>query len=183
MQDNDIIELYIKRDERAIDETAEKYGPYCLKIAENILYDVFEAEECVDDTYMRAWNTIPPTLPRIFSSFLGKVTRNLALDRYRASKAKKRDGVSDSLEELAELIGECNISKEIEAEELSAAISRFLTKEKPLNRRIFIRRYFFEDSLESIAREHGITLSGVKVTLHRCRKRLGEFLTREGFFL
>ena len=183
MNDQDIIELYMQRDERAIDETSEKYGAYCQKIAFNILYDVFDAEECVNDTYMRTWNAIPPTVPKIFSAFLAKITRNLALDRYSASKAKKRDGISESLDELSGMIGSCNISEEIEISELGEAISRFLSSEKPLARRIFIKKYFFEDTLEEIAREHGITIVSVKVTLHRIRKRLAEFLTKEGFFL
>ena len=183
MQDHDIIELYIKRDERAIEETAAKYGAYCRKIAFNILYDVFGAEECVNDTYLRTWNAIPPTIPRIFSSFLAKITRNLAIDKYNFSKVKKRNAISESLDELSEIMGEDSLSEELEISELSAAISRFLSAEKPLSRRIFIKRYFFEEDLQGIAREHGITLTSVKVTLHRQRARLAKFLSEEGFFL
>ena len=183
MQDNEIIELYMHRDERAISETEQKYGAYCKKIAFNILYDVFDAEECVNDAYMRTWNAIPPTVPKIFSSFLAKITRNLALDRYDSSRAKKRYAVSESLEELSEIIGEENLSDELEISELGASISRFLSAEKPLSRRIFIKRYFFEESLQSIAKEHGITVGCVKVTLLRIRTRLAKFLKMEGFFL
>ena len=183
MQDTEIIELYIQRDERAIGETSAKYGAYCRKIAFNILYDIFDAEECVNDTYMKTWNAIPPTVPNVFSSFLAKITRNLALDRYNASKAQKRDGVSESLDELSELVGGGNIADELELSELGGAISRFLAEEKPLARRIFIKRYFFESSLSDIAREHGITLASTKVILHRIRTRLADFLAKEGFFL
>ena len=183
MQDNDIIDLYMKRDERAIDETSEKYGAYCQKIAFNILYDVFDAEECVNDTYLRTWNAIPPTVPKVFSSFLAKITRNLALDRYNSTRAKKRDSLPESLDELSELVGGCSISDELEISELGAAISNFLINEKPLARRIFIKRYFFEDSISDIAREHGITVSSAKVLLHRIRLRLADFLKKEGFFL
>ncbi len=183
MQDNAIIDLYIERDERAIDETAKKYGAYCQKIAYNILYDVFDTEECVNDTYMRTWNAIPPTIPKIFSAFLAKITRNLALDRYNLSKAKKRNTLPESLDELSEIIGENNISDEIELSELGGSISRFLKDEKPLSRRIFIKRYFFEESIESIAKEHGLTASNVKVTLHRVRVHLADYLAKEGFFI
>lgn len=183
MQDNAIIELYMQRDERAIDETAKKYGAYCQKIAYNILYDVFDTEECVNDTYMRTWNAIPPTIPRILSAFLAKITRNLAIDRYNTSKAKKRGALPDSLDELSEVVGSESIAEQIEISELGAAISRFLNEEKPLARRIFIRRYFFEDGIEVIAKDHGLTVANVKVTLHRARTRLAAFLSKEGFFI
>ena len=90
LNDREIIDLYIKRDESAISETAEKYGAYCEKIAYNILMDKFDSEECVNDTYMHTWNNVPPTLPRILSAFLAKITRNIAIDRYKSKTAKKR---------------------------------------------------------------------------------------------
>ena len=183
MQDNAIIELYMQRDERALDETAKKYGAYCQRIAFNILYDVFDTEECVNDTYMRTWNAIPPTFPKIFSAFLAKITRNLAIDKYNSSKAKKRSALPDSLDELSEVVGGSNLSDEMELSEIGSVISRFLKQEKPLSRRIFIKRYFFEESIESIAKEHGVTVSNVKVTLHRTRVRLAEHLREEGFFI
>ena len=183
MLDEEIIDLYNKRDESAIDETAKKYGAYCHKIAYNILFDVFETEECVNDTYMRTWNAIPPSIPKIFSAFLAKITRNLAIDKYNSAKAKKRGNLPESLDELSEVIGENNISERLELSELGAAISRFLYGEKELSRRLFVKRYFFEEKIESIAKEHGLTSASVKVTLHRMRKRLSEFLKKEGFFL
>lgn len=183
MQDTEIIDLYLKRDERAINETAEKYGAYCEKIAYNILTDRFESEECVNDTYMRAWNSIPPTLPRILSAFLAKITRNLAIDRYNARSAKKRCGYAESLDELAECVGGRDISEEIELSELGAAINRFLINEKDLSRRIFVRRYFFEDSIKEIASAHCLSQGNVKTVLHRTRKRLADFLREEGIFI
>jgi len=183
MQDNEIIELYMQRDERAVDETAKKYGAYCQKIAYNILYDVFDTEECVNDTYMRTWNAIPPTIPKIFSAFLAKITRNLALDRYNSSKAKKRGSLPDSLDELTEVVGGNSLSDQMELSEIGASISVFLQGEKPIARRIFIKRYFFEDTVEAIAKEHGLSISNVKVTLHRIRLRLAKHLEKEGYLL
>ena len=184
MQDQAIIDLYIERNERAIEETAAKYGAYCNKIAYNILRDVFDAEECVNDTYLRVWNTVPPTVPNIFSAFLAKITRNLAIDRYNKSHSQKRDtGVTASLDELTECVGDGDLSDELETALLGKAISAFLTGEKPLTRRIFIRKYFFEDTLSEIAKSHGMSEANVKVTLHRARARLRDYLVKEGFFI
>lgn len=183
MQDQAIIALYFDRNERAIEETDAKYGPYCKKIAYNVLLDSFDAEECVNDTYIRVWNTVPPTVPNIFSAFLAKITRNLAIDRYNKAHSAKRDNVTSSLDELKECIGDGDFSQEFETATLGAAISAFLSGEKPLVRRIFIRKYFFEESVSDIARMHGMSESNVKVTLHRVRARLKDYLTREGFFI
>lgn len=108
MEDERIIDLYWERSEAAISETSKKYGPYCRTIAYNILADSFESEECENDTYIAAWNTIPPTRPRILKSFLGRLTRNIALDRYDYNKAKKRNNEFDIL--LSEL-GDCIAAK------------------------------------------------------------------------
>ena len=183
MQDHAIIALYFDRDERAIEETAAKYGPYCNKIAYNILLDTFDAEECVNDTYLRVWNTVPPTVPNIFSAFLAKITRNLAIDRYNKAHSAKRGNVTASLDELRECIGDGDFSSELETATLGSAISSFLAGEKPLIRRIFIRKYFFEDSISDIAKTHRMSEANVKVTLHRARIRLKDYLTREGFFI
>lgn len=183
IDDRDIIELYLNRDERAIDETAEKYGEYCKKIAFNILSDSFDAEECVNDTYLRTWNSIPPTMPRVLSAFLAKITRNLALDRYKKKAAQKRSGVSVSLDELAECLGGRDISDEIEAAALGEAISKFLLTESEICRRIFVRRYFFEDSIDEIAKFYRISEGKVKTSLHRTRTRLAKFLMEEGIYI
>lgn len=181
--DNEIIGLYMQRDERAITETAEKYGAYCNKIAYNILNDRFESEECVNDTYLRTWNSIPPTMPQILSAFLAKITRNLALDRYKTRKAQKRDGPEISLDELSECLGGRDISDEIEISALGEAISRFLLTENEICRRIFVHRYFYQESIAGIAKFFRISESKVKTSLHRTRLRLAKFLGEEGFYI
>lgn len=183
MQDAEIIELYFARNEQAISATDEKYGAYCTTIAYNILHDGFDSEECVNDTYMRVWNTVPPTRPNIFSAFLAKITRNLAIDRYKAAAAKKRISGTESLDEIAECLGGRDISEELELKALGALISRFLLKESELARRIFTRKYFFEDTVSDIAKAHGISESYVKTLLHRERKRLLVYLEKEGIFI
>ena len=183
IQDAEIIELYIKRDERAISETANKYGAYCETIAYNILLDSFDAEECVNDTYLRTWNSIPPTLPRILSAFLAKITRNLAIDKYKKKRAQKRSSYEESLDELSECVGGRDISEDIEISAIGSAISSFLYTESEMSRRIFVRRYFFEDSIEEIAKKHRMSLSSVKTTLHRTRARLAKYLEKEGIFI
>ena len=184
MQDEKIIELYFERDERAISETDEKYGPYCRKIAYNLLYDEFDSEECVNDTYMKAWSSIPPTRPGIFSAFLAKITRNLALDRLKMASAKKRiDHTPASLDELSECIGGSDFTEEMSASKLGEIISRFLKSESRNSRLIFIRRYFFEDTVRDIARLLHLSEANVKTSLHRTRARLAKFLSEEGVFV
>lgn len=183
MQDNEIIELYFQRDERAISETADKYGAYCTKIAYNILADSYTSEECVNDTYMKVWNTVPPTRPNIFRAFLAKITRNLALDAYRNKSAQKRDSSLISLDELAECVGTKDISEEMELSALGDIINRFLSGESELVRRVFVRKYFFDDSLEEIAKAHYLSAGYVKVILHRARKKLAVYLEKEGVFI
>ena len=183
LADNEIIELYIKRDESAISETAQKYGAYCEKIAYNILNDKFDSEECVNDTYMRTWNSVPPTIPRILSSFLAKITRNIAIDRYKAKNAKKRRTYEESLDELSECVGGGDISDGIEISAIGEAISRFLLGESEISRRVFVRRYFFEDSIADIAKNHFMTEGYVKTMLHRTRKGLAEFLKKEDIYV
>ena len=183
MQDHAIIALYFERNEQAIEETAAKYGPYCNKIAYNILLDVYDAEECVNDTYLRVWNTVPPTVPNIFSAFLAKITRNLAIDRYNKAHSSKRNGVAVSLDEISECIGDGNFSNDLDAKTLGEAISTFLSREKALARRIFIRKYFFEDTVSLFAQAHGISEGNVKIILHRTRVRLKDYLKREGYFV
>ncbi len=184
LEDSKIIELYFARDEAAIAETSTKYGYYCKKIAMNILADLFESEECVNDTYVKVWNTVPPTVPNIFKAFLAKITRNLALDRYGERTAKKRGGrVYESLEELSECIGSSETEDELDSKALTELINRFLSRESELSRRIFVRRYFYQDSVSEIAKRLRVTESRVKTTLHRARARLADVLRGEGFTL
>ena len=182
MDDHRIIALYWVRDERAISETALKYGNYCQQIAHNILHNMQDAEECVNDTYLRTWNAIPPQRPTKLGAFLGKITRNLALDKFKALSAEKRKGdtFGISLDEL----GDCLPSRDLEEEEsariIGEAINGFLKKELPTARKIFVCRYFYGDSIEDICRRLGITEARVKSSLFRSRTRLRAHLEKEG---
>lgn len=182
MGDLEIIELYFARDERAISATSEKYGAYCHTVANNILTDDFESEECVNDTYLRTWNTIPPTRPSVFRAFLAKITRGLALDRIDKRNAAKRGGgeVAVSLDELSECVGEGDVLERLELQELGDIITAFLRGERELVRNIFIRRYFYLDSIAAIAKRFFIGEGRVKTILHRARVALGQRLMKEG---
>ena len=184
MLDNEIIDLYFKRDESAITETSLKYGAYCNKIAFNILGDVFDSEECVNDTYHRTWTSVPPTRPKHLGAYVGRITRNVAIDRYNSRVAKKRGGhtYEESLDELAECIGKED-TVDICLSELCEVISSFLKGEKQISRKLFIRRYFYEDSIEDIAKTAGLGVSYVKTSLFRTRQRLKIYLAKEGIYV
>ena len=180
MQDSDIINLYFDRNETAIKETDAKYGAYCNKIAFNILSDTHDAEECVNDTYMRTWNSIPPTRPSIFSAFLAKITRNLALDRYKGDATQKRSSnFVQSIDELCECISDNATIEHLELEELGELITNFLRSQKEHVKRMFVLRYFYEYSIEDIARIYNAGQSYVKVTLHRARAALAKYLKNQ----
>ena len=179
MTDNEIIELYFIRDESAITETDEKYGKYLKKIALNILLDLGEAEECKNDAYFKVWNRIPPERPNIFSAFLSRITRNQALDRYRAKTAQKRGVVEESFDELEECVGEGDIFDKLLAKELAGLISDFLKKERPEARKVFVRRYFYCDSIGEIAVFYSMSQSAVKTSLSRTRMKLRLFLAEK----
>lgn len=181
LEDCKIIELYFNRDERAITETSLKYGAYCTKIATNILADIFDAEECVNDAYIKAWDSIPPTVPTLLKSFLGRITRNIAIDRYNSKNADKRGGrIAESLDELSECIGTYDTESDINSHELYEIINLFLSREKELSRRVFVRRYFYGDSIADIAKKHRIGESRVKTMLFRARQKLAFILSQEG---
>jgi len=185
MHDNDILELYMARDESAIEETSLKYGNYCKKVAMNILGQQEDSDECVNDAYLAAWNSIPPQRPSLLGGFLAKITRNLALDRYRARNAQKRSGnLAEVLSELEECLPSresgSNIQTEYEEGETARLINAFLEKQKPIARQIFIRRYFNGDSLTDIAACHRISYSKTASILHRLRQKLKNELEKEG---
>ncbi len=185
MNDAAIVTLYWERSERAIEETAAKYGRYCHSIAYNILYNEEDAKECVNDTYMSAWNSMPPHRPEILSTFLGKITRRISLKKWRYKNAEKRGGgeVPLALEELMECIpAGGHIGERIEAEELSKAISEFLLKLKDTERRVFVLRYWYLKSVVDISKQFGFSESKVKSILYRVRLRLLEYLKKEGMF-
>lgn len=179
MEDHDIIALYFARDERAIRETADKYGSYCASIAMNILTSREDTEECLNDTWLRAWGAIPPTRPNVLRVFLGKITRNLALDQYKARTAEKRLGgeFAMSLDELDECIGTEDTRDHVALGEI---ISRFLREQTREARGVFVCRYYYCDSVGDIAKRFGISEGKVKSVLHRMRLRLKRYLEGEG---
>lgn len=185
MNDEQILALYFARDERAITETNAAYGAYCMEIAGRILSDRQDAEETVNDTLFQAWHAIPPKRPTVLKLYLARITRNLAFSRYRAQTAEKRGGgeLTLVLDELTECVsGNDDPEAELDAKELSAAIHRFLERVSDRDRRIFVRRYFFLDSTAEIAHRHGIKESNVLMILTRIRRKLKEYLIKEGFY-
>lgn len=183
MEDSRIIDLYWDRDETAIRHTAEKYGRYCRKIASNILCSKEDCEECVNDTYLRAWNAMPTERPDILSAFLGAITRNLSLDRYRKNHRKKRGEGEVSLifDELQGCVGTDGPEQHLDTMALSDCINGFLAEIEKESRMIFVRRYWYMDSTREIAEHFCISESKVKSALFRARKKLYVYLQREGF--
>ena len=183
MEDKKIIKLYFDRNEKAISETSEKYGKYLYKIAFNILSNNEDSEESVNDTYMNAWNTIPPENPNILSAFLSKITRYISLNKYRAKRADKRGGgeIDVAFEEIEECVPEKNdIYDEIETKELAKNISDFLKSLPETERQIFILRYYYLDSLSNISMRFGFSQSKTASMLHRTRKKILSHLEKEG---
>lgn len=184
MEDNQIIQLYWDRDERAIASTAEKYGGYCTSIARNILGNQEDTEECVNDTYLQAWNAIPPHRPQRLALFLGKITRNLALNRYQCSTAEKRGGgqLPAVLEELAECIPDRGtVEQAYDRQELIAAINGFLEMLPPEKRNLFVCRYWYTDSVAAVAARFGRKEGATAMALSRIRKDLRRYLQERGF--
>lgn len=182
MDDSRIVDLYWNRDEQAIRETANKYGTYCQQIARNILQNLQDAEECVNDTYLHAWNAIPPQRPTRLGAFVGKITRRLSLDRHKALTAEKRRGdrFGISLEELGDCLPSGDFEADMDARAISEAINAFLKRELPTARKIFVCRYFYGDSIEDICKRFSMTESKVKSSLFRSRARLKIHLEKEG---
>ena len=183
MTDEQIIGLYFARSEEAIAVTGQQYGGYCKEIAMRILQDVWDSEECVNDTYLKAWNQMPPTYPRSLKCFLGRITRNLALNRLDKREAQKRGGGQAvlSLEELGEVIADGNtVEKQVDEKDLLRLLNRFvgaLPKEKRI---IFVARYWHMYSIEEIAQRRGLSESKVKSILFRVRNELKARLRKEG---
>lgn len=186
MDDAKIVQLYWDRNEQAIPATADKYGNYCTSIAKNILGNREDAEECVNDTYMNAWNSMPPHSPSILSTFLGKIVRNLSFNRYKHNTADKRGGgeLPAVLDELSDLVsGKDDVEQEINRKELINAIDAFLDSLSTEKRSIFISRYWHTDSISEIAVQHGIKDGAVSMTLNRLRLKLHNYLLERGFEL
>lgn len=184
MQDNRIIELYFARDEQAIAATSAKYNAYCMNIAMNILHNNEDSEECVNDALLAAWNSIPPHRPEKLSVFLGKLTRNMSLNRYKALHAERRGGgeFALSLEELDECIEDPRALGD-DTEELGHLISEFLYTQPKEARQVFVRRYFHSDSIADIAERFDMSESKAKSMLHRTRLGLKAYLNENGIHI
>lgn len=185
MEDAYIVDLYWKRSENAITETASKYGRYCYSIAYNILTNHNDAEESVNDTYLGAWNSMPPHRPTVLSTFLGKITRRTAIKKWQKERAVKRGGgeIVIALEELEDCIpAGRSIEQEIETAELGKMIDGFVMLLPLTERNIFICRYWYLDSISEICQQFGFSQSKVKSMLHRTRKKLKVYLEREGIY-
>lgn len=184
MEDNQIVELYWKKDGEAIRKSEEVYGAYCFSVAYNILRCQEDSEECVNDTWLHAWNSIPPQRPKKLKYFLAKITRNLSIDRYRALAREKRDtcGAILILDELGECVNDTgDVENELIASELNEAVQSFIRKLPEREGNIFVRRYFYSDQIHDISVRYNITENYVMVVLCRTRKKLKAYLQKEGF--
>ena len=183
MEDRKIVDLYWQRDENAIPETAAKFGGYCRTIAYNILSDAEDAEECLNDTWLRAWNTMPTNRPSRLAPYLGKLSRWISLTRLREKTSLKRGGGETELvlDELAEAVDSgADVEKAVELKELNAALRRFLKNLGETERQVFLARYWFIASIAEIAEKFGFSESKVNSMLHRTRKKLLGYLKEEG---
>ena len=184
MEDKKIVELYWQRDEAAIAETSAKYGNYCMSIAVNILNQLEDARECVNDTYMSAWNAMPPQRPKALKTFLGKITRNISFNRFKHDRAEKRGGgeVSVVLHELEECVsGKASAETEFDRLEMAKAIDDFLDSLSEKKRDIFVLRYWYSESVSKIAKCFNMKEGAVSMTLSRLREALRSFLLERGF--
>lgn len=184
MDDRRIIDLYFARNEQAIEETASKYGKYCFSIANHILSDPEDSKECVNDTYLDAWNSIPPHRPQSLALYLGKITRRISIDRWRKRNARKRSGgeMNLVLEELYECIpDETDVESEYEKRRLSETINSFVKELPASEQKVFLCRYWYMDSVKSIGKRFHYSESKVKSMLYRTRAKLKTVLSEEGF--
>ena len=185
MDDEQIIELYFERNEQAIKETQDKYGAFCHRIAMNILGIHEDAEECVNDTYYSVWKQIPPTVPEVFKVYLGRITRNLSISRFRAMRAKKR---YSSMEIMLSELNDCvpsssNVEQTIEVMQLSDYISEWLDSLPEEDCALFVRRYWFGDEVQELAKKCGITAAKMAQRMLRLRKSLKAALEQKGVAL
>ena len=186
MRDQEIVDLYWKRSETAITETAAKYGSYCHAISYNILNNEEDAEECVNDTWLGAWKSMPPQRPNRLATYLGKITRNLSLNRYKQYAAEKRGGGQTELVlyELEDCIpAPATVEQIVEEKALVGVINRFLYAQSEQKCNIFIRRYWYLYSIRDIADVYGMSESKVASLLFRMRNELKKYLEKEGIAL
>lgn len=186
MRDTEIIDLYWERSEQAIAESEKSYGKYCRSIALHILHDREDCDECVNDTWLRAWNAMPPKRPDKLSIFLGTITRNLSLDKWKHKNAAKRgSGEMDfALDELMECIpASHNTEEAVEAAELERMLNEFLHTLSEQDCNVFLRRYWYVEEYAQIAKRYHMNLNTVKTSLFRTRNKLREYLEQEGIVL
>lgn len=184
MEDSQIVKLYWDREEAAIVLTDKKYGPYLTKIAYNILADREDSQESVNDTYLAAWDSIPPHRPQVLSTYLGKLTRRISIDLFRRKTSQKRGGgeYALSLQELGDYISGGNTTEQaLDIQLLSEAIQRYLRSVSQEARNVFLGRYYYLDPVKTIAGYCCISESKVKILLYRIRQGLWEYLQKEGF--
>lgn len=185
MNDTEILALFLARREQAVSEAWEAYGRLCQHVAENMLGNPQDAEECVSDAMLAAWNQIPPDRPAHLSAYLCKITKNQALKRLEYDGAQKRDSHRRlSLDELGDVVsGRSDVGEALDAKELGAAISRFLRKQSQRDRVLFIRRYWYCDDLAALARQSGLSEQKLSGILFRLRRKLRADLKKEGYSL
>lgn len=176
MTDHEIIELFFARDEGAIRETDKKYGRYCHSIAQNILKSTPDAEECVNDTYLQAWRSIPPHRPAVLRLYLGKITRRLAIDKYRANKSRNR-GLEVALDEIAEILP----AREEDDSELPALLADFLASLPAEERNLFILRYYNGHTVARLAKAFKMKPNNLSARLYRTREKLRAYLAERGY--
>lgn len=181
MTDKQILDLYFRRSENAIEETDNKYGAYCRKISMNILQNTEDRDEALNDTWLKAWNTIPPAEPDPLKTYLGMLARRISLKRYEYYRAQKRNSQFDTLlSEVEQMIPSEAARKDFEKGEIAESINRFLAGLKKESRVYFVRRYWHSDSISDIAKRYGVSEGKVKSSLFRTRNALREHLEREG---
>lgn len=186
MDDAKIVQMYWDKDENAISATSEKYGSYCFSIAKNILANKEDAKECVNDAYMCTWNSIPPHRPKMLSTYLGKIVRNLSFNLYKKIKAQKRGSgqIAQVLDELSEIIPDSNTTEDRwNCMQLTDTVNSFLFELPVEKRKIFVCRYWYGDSVKDIADRFSMTENNVSVTLNRLRAKLRDFLLERGIDL
>ena len=183
MEDQGIIQLFFDRSEQAIEETDKKYGGLCFSIAYNVLDNREDSEESVSDTYLAAWNTIPPRRPNFLNAFLAKMTRHISIDRWRKRSAKKRGGgeIILALEELEDCVDAQSVETEFAKKELTRVLNQFLLSLPEMERNVFLCRYWYLDSIQIISQVSGFSQSKVTSMLHRLRGKLRKQLSEEGY--
>ncbi|MCM1059811.1 MAG: sigma-70 family RNA polymerase sigma factor [Eubacterium sp.] len=184
MEDSEIIRLFQMRNEEAVAELSKKYGRYCRVIADNVLKNVSDAEECINDVFLKVWDSIPPAEPKVLSAYVARIAKNTALDRYDRSRSVKRgSGISSvSFDELGDLIsGTGSVEANVENKELLAAINNFLAEQPKKKRLLFLGRYWHYFGISELAGIFAMTEHNVTVTLGRIRKKLKAYLLKRGF--